>query len=98
MTFTTLAFAQIFQAMASRSTRESFFSLGFRSNVAGSLLALLVFALQLVVVYVPFFQGLFNTQPLTGGQLSVSVLLSSLVFFAIEIEKWFLRHKENLVP
>jgi len=95
MTFTTLAMAQIAQAFASRSASESFFSLGFRSNLTLSLLAITVFGLQMIVVYVPFFQKLFSTQPLSADQIGVSLLLSSLVFMIIELEKWLLRRREK---
>jgi Ca2+-transporting ATPase len=94
ITFTTLAFTQVFQAMASRSFRQSFFSQGFHTNLVGSLLALTAILLQIIVVYVPFFQNLFNTQSMTGDQLAISFLLGSLVFIAIEIEKWFIRRKD----
>lgn len=95
ITFTTLAFAQVFQAMASRSARQSFFSKGIFSNPVGSMLAIGVVLLQLMVIYVPFFQKLFNTQPLTIQQLTVSFLCGSVVFIAIEIEKWLGRLKER---
>jgi Ca2+-transporting ATPase len=95
MTFTTLALAQIGQAFASRSMRESFFTIGLRSNPLLVLMAVLVFGLQMVVVYVPFFQGLFGTQPLTPKQLLVSIAAGSLVFAAIEIEKWWLRNRRS---
>jgi Ca2+-transporting ATPase len=58
-------------------------------------MAVLVFGLQMVVVYVPFFQGLFGTQPLTPQQLLVSIAAGSLVFAAIEIEKWWLRNRRS---
>jgi Ca2+-transporting ATPase len=95
ITFTTLAFAQVFQAMASRSARQSFFSKGIFSNPVGSMLAIGVVLLKLMVFYVPFFQKLFNTQPLTIQQLTVSFLCGSVVFIAIEIEKWLGRLKER---
>jgi P-type Ca2+ transporter type 2C len=49
--------------------------------------------LQLFVMYVPFLQKIFNTIPLPLPDLAVSLFLSSIVFFAIEIEKWALRRR-----
>ena len=95
MTFTTLAFSQMFQAMATRSRRESFFRLGLRSNLPGMGLAVLVFVLQLMVLYVPFLQNWFYTQALPAQDLAISLVLSSFVFWAIEIEKWFIRRGER---
>lgn len=93
MTFTTLAFAQIFQALASRSTSESFFSMGWRTNLPLLLLAFLVFTLQLAVVYLPFLQNLFMTEALSLSQLLIGIGVGSLVFFSIELEKWWSRRK-----
>ena len=87
ITFTTLAFAQLFQALATRSTHDSLFKIGISSNKAGMGLAFLTFILQMAVVYVPFLQNLFNTQSLSLQELAISLLASSVVFFAIEGEK-----------
>ena len=95
MTFTTLAFVQIAQAFGSRSTRESIFGMGLRSNMSLLGMALIVFALQLLVVYTPFFQRLFSAEPLTIDQLGVSIGLSLVVLMVIEIEKWFMRRSER---
>ncbi len=90
--FATLGFSQWFQALATRSRFESTFKLGLRSNLAGSMIAMLVLALQLAVLYTPRLQSFFRTESLSITELGLSLLLSSLVFWAIEIEKWFLRH------
>jgi Ca2+-transporting ATPase len=95
MTFATLAFSQMAQALASRSRRDSFFQIGIRSNLPGAALAILVFGLQLAVLYLPAFQSIFNTRPLSPTDLGISLGLSSLVFIAIELEKWFARRKNN---
>jgi len=88
MIFTTLAFAQVAQALAARSSQDSLFTLGLRSNLAATLITLMTLALQLTVVYVPFFQGFFGTKPLSPADLALCVALSSLVFVGIELEKW----------
>jgi len=95
MTFTTLAFSQMAQALATRSRRESFFRIGIRSNPAGMGLAALVFGLQLSALYIPFLQGILYTKPLSLGDLSLSFALALCVFGAIEIEKWVIRRAER---
>lgn len=95
MTFTTLAFSQIAQALATRSRRESFFKLGARSNPAGLALALIVFGLQLAVIYTPFLQTILNTRALSLTDLLISIVLSSFVFSAMEIEKWLIRRSDS---
>jgi P-type Ca2+ transporter type 2C len=91
MVFTTLALLQLGHALAVRSERESFFTLGPRSNplllaaVAGT------FAVQLLIVYLPALQSLFDTQPLAPVQLAVVLAASTVAFIAVEIEKWVRR-------
>jgi Ca2+-transporting ATPase len=95
MIFTTLAFLQIGQALASRSTDESLFTLGLRSNPLLLFMAVLVFGLQLVAVYMPFFDEFFKIEPLSAAELALSIALGSLAFVGIEIEKWALRRREG---
>jgi Ca2+-transporting ATPase len=53
----------------------------------------LTFALQMATVYVPELQPIFKTQPLTVQELLLTILLSSVVFIAVEIEKLLKRKK-----
>jgi Ca2+-transporting ATPase len=96
MIFTTLAFLQIGQALASRSTQESLFSLGLRSNPLLLWMVLIVFGLQLIVLYVPFLDDFFKVRPLSMTNLFVCLALGSLAFVAIETEKWLKRPRSHL--
>jgi Ca2+-transporting ATPase len=87
MVFTTLALAQMGNALAIRSDRLLLVQLGLFTNPALVGAVVLTFALQLAVVYVPFLQGIFNTVPLTVGQLALSLGLSTIVFVAVELVK-----------
>jgi Ca2+-transporting ATPase len=91
MVFTTLTLAQMGNVLATRSTRQSFFSLGLMSNRPMIGAVLLTIALQLMVVYVPPMQNLFHTTALSMTQLGICFLLGSIVFWAAELEKWLLR-------
>jgi Ca2+-transporting ATPase len=91
MLFTTLAFLQVGQALASRSSRESFFKLGWRTNSTLLWLVLAVVLLQLVVIYLPILESFFHVDPLSLPELLICVLAGSLAFWAIEVEKWWLR-------
>ncbi|MBP6803510.1 MAG: cation-translocating P-type ATPase [Chloroflexi bacterium] len=91
MLFTTLAFLQVGQALASRSSRESFFKLGWRTNPTLLWLTVVVIGLQLVVVYLPGLESFFNVDPLSLPELLICVVLGSLAFWAIELEKWWVR-------
>jgi Ca2+-transporting ATPase len=93
MVFTTLVLSQLGNAMALRSERDSLFTSGFFSNPAMLGTVLLTFGLQLAVIYVPLFQGIFNTQPLSASELVIILVLSTAVFWGVEIEKLLLRLK-----
>ncbi|MFM8322947.1 MAG: cation-translocating P-type ATPase, partial [Chloroflexota bacterium] len=96
MTFTTLAFSQMAQALATRSRRESLFTLGLRSNPTGMLIALVVFGLQLAALYTPFLNNVLYTRPLAMNDLLLSLGLSAIVFVAIEIEKLVERRRAGV--
>ncbi len=91
MVFTTLTFAQLVHVLVVRSEWESLFTLGLLSNRILLLTIAVTIALQLIIIYTPVLQPIFKTQPLTLMELGVCVLLSSVVFFAVEIEKWLVR-------
>ena len=93
LVFTTLAFLQIGQALAVRSFRDSVFQIGPWSNKLLLGMVVLVFGLQLAVVYVPFLQDIFATVPLSMEELALSLGLGTLVFWGIELEKWLIRRK-----
>ena len=93
MIFTTLAFLQVGQALASRSSRESFFTQGLLTNKLLLAMAVLTIVFQLIVIYVPFLDQFFEVIPLSGSDLLLAALLGTIVFWAIEIEKWFLRRR-----
>jgi Ca2+-transporting ATPase len=91
MVFTTLTFCQLVHVIAIRSERESLFSIGFTSNPTLLITVVLTVGLQLIVIYTPWLQSIFKTQPLSLQELGLCVLLSSVIFFAVEIEKWLAR-------
>ncbi len=94
MMFTTLAFLQVGQALASRSSRSSFFSQGLTTNPLLLGMAVLTIVLQLVVIYAPFLKQFFGVIALSTNDLLLAAGLGSIAFFAIEIEKWILRRRE----
>ena len=97
MVFTTLAFSQMGNALVVRSARESIFTLGLFSNkpLVGAIA--LTIALQLAVIYVPFMQNLFDTTGLNLQQISITVILGSVPFVAVEAHKWFRRRQNRHV-
>jgi len=87
MVFTVLCLSQMGHVLAVRSEKESFFTQGALSNKPLFGAVLLTFALQMATIYVPFLNPVFKTAPLTAGELGATILLSTVVFLAVEIEK-----------
>lgn len=98
MIFTTLTLAQMGNALATRSNRYSLFTIGVTSNRVMLGAVLLTFVLQVAVIYLPFLQRLFNTEPLSLTELLICLVFSTFVFWAAEIEKWFIRRRSEPVP
>ena len=94
MAFMTLCFSQLGHVMAMRSDRQSIFKIGLFSNKPLLWALLLTFALQMMIVYTPFFNDIFKTQPLTLYELGISILVSTIIFWAVEIEKWIKRNRK----
>ncbi len=93
MIFTTLALAQMGNALVVRSERESIFRLGFTSNPILLASVILTIILQMLVVYLPPLQGIFRTTSLNWWELLMSLALASTVFWAVELAKWIVRRK-----
>ena len=93
MAFNVLCLSQMGHVLAIRSESRSFFSMGILSNKPLIGAVLLTLALQLAVTYVPVLQPIFRTQSLTLSEFIIVGLVSSVVFFAVEIEKTITRRR-----
>ena len=93
MVFTVLTLSQMGNVLAVRSERDSLFSQGLLSNLPLLGAVLVTVVLQFAVVYIPPLNAIFNTAPLTPPELAVCLILSSIVFVVIEIEKWVARRR-----
>ncbi len=89
--FTVLTISQLFHSMSVRAEVSSLLRLGLTSNPAMLGAVLLTVGLQLAVIYVPFLNPIFHTQPLPLFDLLACFALASLVLFAVEFEKWLVR-------
>ena len=89
--FTSLAFAQIGQAMALRSSRYSFFHMGVFSNPLLLSMICAVVVLQAAVVYLPVLQPFFKTVSLNSETLGWVVVPGILVFVVLELVKYVVR-------
>lgn len=93
MVFTTLCLAQLAHVLAIRSERVSLFKLGVLSNRALLDAAVLTGLLQLSTIYVPALNAIFKTAPLHPGELALTIGIASVVFWAVEGEKWLRRRR-----
>jgi Ca2+-transporting ATPase len=91
MVFTVLTFSQLGHALAIRSERDSLFAQGPCSNRALVVTLLATVVLQLATIYVPALNPIFRTEPLAATELVFCLLMSSIVFIAVEIEKVLVR-------
>lgn len=92
MVFSTLAFCRIGLAQSMRSERVSLFRMNILSNKPLLGAVILTFILQLFVVYMPVLQNIFHTIALSPRDLLISLALSSVAIWAMELDKWRLRY------
>ncbi|XP_078687863.1 calcium-transporting ATPase type 2C member 1-like isoform X1 [Branchiostoma floridae x Branchiostoma belcheri] len=87
MTFTCFVFFDMFNALSSRSQTKSIFKIGLFTNrvflyaVGGSIIG------QLLVIYFPPLQRVFQTEALRFEDIVLLVALTSTVFIASEVKK-----------
>lgn len=95
MAFTVLCFSQLGHVMAIRSNTKSLFKLGLFSNKSMVVALVITMSLQLIVIYAPFMNRIFKTQPLTLEELAITIVASSIVFWAVEAEKIFKSRRQK---
>ena len=91
MVFTVLCILQLGHVMAIRSEKLSLFQQGVLSNKPLLTTVAVTICAQLATVYIPALNPVFKTQPLTAWELALVLGLSTVVFIAVEIEKYFKR-------
>ncbi|MDD5471076.1 MAG: calcium-translocating P-type ATPase, PMCA-type [Sideroxydans sp.] len=91
MVFTVLTLSQMGHVLAIRSETDSLFRVGLFSNRMLAFAVLLTFALQMATVYVPALNPIFKTEALSLDELAICLAMSSVVFFAVEVEKLLIR-------
>ncbi len=89
MAFVTLSLSELVRAYAARSERYSVFKIGVFSNKWMNLAVLTSFLLVMMVVYVPFFNPIFNTQPLLWIEWLEVIPLFVIPFVTAELIKKF---------
>ncbi len=85
--FTILCFSQMGHVLAIRSEYFFLFRQGIFSNPSLIWAVLLTFFLQLAIIYTPVLNDIFSVEPLTWQELLGCIVVSSIVFHAVEMEK-----------
>ncbi len=88
MVFTVLSLTQLAHVYAIRSDYEFIYKKGLFSNPLLAGIVVFTFFLQLAVIYLPFANEIFKTQPLSIKELLICIGASLIVFHAVEAEKW----------
>ncbi|MBP6024728.1 cation-translocating P-type ATPase [Ferruginibacter sp.] len=94
--FNVLCLSQMGHVLAIRSEKQSLFTTGIFSNKPLIGAVLIAVLLQFVITYTPFLQPIFQTEALTLNEFLLVGAASSLVFFAVEIEKIISRRREKI--
>ncbi|PAA57663.1 hypothetical protein BOX15_Mlig019487g1 [Macrostomum lignano] len=95
MTFTCFVLFDMFNALSCRSKSKSIFTIGLFSNRTFCIAVGLSLIGQLLVIYVPPFQAIFQTEALYATDLLFLVCLCSTVFWISELAKLMHRHHYN---
>ncbi|BFF96798.1 calcium-transporting ATPase type 2C member 1 [Drosophila madeirensis] len=95
MTFTCFVFFDMFNALSCRSQTKSVFTIGLTTNRMFLLAVAFSIIGQMLVVYFPPLQMVFQTEALTPYDILFLVSLTSSVLVVSEIKKWFERTMER---
>ena len=91
MVFTVISIGQLFLAIAIRTDHRGFFKLHLFANPVLLAVVAGTFLIQLAMIYIPFFNKLLKTDPLTIYELAVSLGISLLIIPIVELGKIFRR-------
>ena len=97
MVFMVLSVGQLSLAIAVRSEKNRFFELKIFSNPVLLSVIVFTFLIQLSIIYIPFFNKLLKTEPLTLTELSICMASSLLIFPIVELEKLYSRFSKSKI-
>lgn len=95
MAFLTLSTSELLRAFTARSERYPLLKIGVFSNRWMNYAVLSSMIMLLMVVYVPFFNNVFNTLPLTLGQWGILLPLLFVPSIAAEVVKYIVSARRN---
>nr|MDA8388445.1 HAD-IC family P-type ATPase [Nitrospiraceae bacterium] len=93
---TTMVFFQFFQAFNSRSEMQSLFSMNPLDNSFLFFSMIAAFFAQVAFLYMPAFQWVFRTEPITMADWLHILSVSATVIIAVEADKWLRRRRPRI--
>lgn len=91
MAFTTLVFSQLFHVFECKSERHTVFQVGVFSNMYLIIAVIISTIMQLLVLYLPFFQNVFKTVPLSFMEWCVILIVAGGKMFIIAFTHYLAR-------
>ena len=91
MMFTTLTFCQMAYALCARKQRQSILAFSMFNNPLLLLAVGVTLCLQLIIIYVPFFNVVFQTIPLSVEDFGICTVGALMLVLIAEINKLWLR-------
>jgi len=98
VSLTVLAVFQWFNVWNCRSESTSFFQMDFFSNTYLLAATAVVISLQMVAVYMPFFQRFLHTVPLNLSEWMMIIAVATSIVVVEEIRKFFYRRRHVEAP
>jgi len=95
MVFTMLTFCQMAYALCVRKQTQSVFTQSWLSNPVLLLAIGVTLTLQLILIYVPFFNIVFRTTPLQPAELGICAVGALVIILITESKKLFLRSRQH---
>jgi Ca2+-transporting ATPase len=92
---TTMVFFQFYQAFNCRSETRSVFRMSPISNPLLFISMIAAFLAQLSVIYVPAFQWVFRTVPITINEWVQIFMVSTTIILVVEVDKWIRGKKQS---
>jgi Ca2+-transporting ATPase len=95
MVFTMLTFCQMAYALCVRKQKQSLFTQSWLSNPMLLLAIGVTLTLQLILIYVPFFNTVFRTTPLRLEELGICAAGALVIILIAELKKLFLSNRQH---
>ncbi len=96
ITFSVMAFSQLWKLITLRSLKKSIFKIGFFSNKYINISLIASIGLYFIVIYIPLMRNIFRFVSLSIQEILIIFFSTSLVLIAGEVSKKIIQKKQNL--